>query len=387
MKPLLQITFLLLPALFCAQLTQEETDNVIQLKATIESAAHDTVVVQALMDWDDIIYVADPDLDLTLNKRIDSLCDVNLSHNLSDQEAGFFVRSKSFALNNIGLIYKHQGDFDNAINYYEKALELSESVDDNEGIAKSYNNIANICRNQGNYAKAIDLYMKALKINEAIDNKVGMAICLNNIGILYEFQKDLDKAIEYYTASLKIEEERANKKGIAASLGNIGNIYKDKKELDLALDYMMKSLAIKQEIGNKSGEAITMINVGNVYKSLNNFDKAVEYYNKSLILNQELNNQQGIAMCLNNIGVIHLKLDEFEQAQEYCLGSLEIAQELGIIIETQNASKSLWEIYKELGKPAEALKMHELFIKSRDSVLSIKNHKEVINQAYKYSYA
>lgn len=367
-------------------MTQEEIDEVTELKTKVEAGTHDTIVVKAWIDWDNIIYVSDPDLDLVLNKKIDSLCSKNLVTNISEKERDFYVKSKSFALNNIGLIYKHQGNYNDAITYYQKGLDLSESVDDKAGIANSYNNIANVCRNQGNYGKAIDLYMKALKLNEEVNNKVGIAICLNNIGILYEFQGDYDNAIQYYTESLNIEEEQGNKKGIAASLSNIGNIYSDKEEYDKALEYMKQSLELKQEIGNESGIAITTINIGNVYKNLGQFEKAIEYYNKSLDINKKLGNQQGIAMCLNNIGVVYINQKQHSKALKYSNQSLQIAKEIGVVVEIQNASKTLWKIYKAIGKSGKALEMHELYISTRDSILSEKNHKEVINQAYKYSY-
>lgn len=372
--------------IFSAQLTPEETKKVAELKKTVETATHDTTIVKAWVEWDNIIYVAEPDLDLILNQKIDSLCTKNLLKNLSDKEKSLFVESRSFALNNIGLIYKHQGDYGNAIKNYQKGLALSESVDDKKGIATSYNNIANVYRNQGNYAKAIEYYMLSLTIHEEIGNKTGIAITTNNIGILYEFQGNFDKAIEYYTMSLEIDQELENKKGIAASLGNIGNIYADEQEFDKALDYMEQSLEIKKEIGSEKGIALSMINIGNVHKRLQHYDKAIEYYIQSLTLNEELDNLQGIAMCLNSIGEVYFNKKQYKKAQDYCSKSLEIAKEMGALVEIQNASQMLWDIYKKLGKPAEALEMYELYHASKDSILSEQNHKEVLDQAYKYKY-
>lgn len=374
------------PLLFFAQLSEEEQTKVAELKLKIETAKHDSTVVKAWMDWDNIIYVADPDLDLTLNLQIDSLCTINLVKKQSEKEKNFFVKSKSFALNNIGLIYKHEGDYAKAIKYYKEGLELSESVDDKAGIANSYNNIGNVYRNQGNYAKAIEYYTQSLKLNEEIENKVGVAISMNNIGIIYEFQGNLDKAIEYYTLSLAMEEELGNKKGIAASYGNIGNIYSDKKEYDKALEYMMKSIQLKEEIGNQKGIAITLINVGNIYKSQNNFQKAIETYTQSFEINQNYGNKQGTSMCLNSIGMVYMDLKDNKKALTYCTQALEIAQEVGAALEIKNASQALWEIYKKLGNSDKALAMYELYVATKDSVLSEQNHKEVVNQTYKYAY-
>ena len=71
--------------------------------------------------------------------------------------------------NNIGLVYKAQGDYAKALEYYGKALSIKESVlgEDHPSTATSYNNIGLVYKAQGEYAKALEYLEKALAIFNA----------------------------------------------------------------------------------------------------------------------------------------------------------------------------------------------------------------------------
>ena len=60
-------------------------------------------------------------------------------------------------------MYREQGDYVKALEYYEKALAISERVlgKEHPDTAATYNNIAVVYRAQGDYAKALEYYRKA----------------------------------------------------------------------------------------------------------------------------------------------------------------------------------------------------------------------------------
>ena len=70
--------------------------------------------------------------------------------------------------NNIGEVYRAQGDYDKALEYYFTALAIREKVlgTEHPSTATSYNNIGWVYREQGEYAKALDYYTKAHQIRK-----------------------------------------------------------------------------------------------------------------------------------------------------------------------------------------------------------------------------
>ena len=165
MRKLLFI-LLLLPFTNIAQLSVEQQAEVDSLKQVIKTAKHDSILVNTWIAWDNIIYIADPELDFTLNLKIDSLCTINLFRNLGKQEKFVFLKAKSNAVNVIGIVYYNQGDYVKAIEYYTKSLKIKEELEDKLGMAATFNNIGMVYYDQGNYAQAINYYTKSLKIQK-----------------------------------------------------------------------------------------------------------------------------------------------------------------------------------------------------------------------------
>ncbi|MBA3664385.1 MAG: tetratricopeptide repeat protein [Bacteroidetes bacterium] len=264
------------------------------------------------------------------------------------------------ALNTQGVSFYSRGDYANAIVYYTKSLKIKEEIGDKRGIAASLGNIGNIYINQRDDANAITYYTKSLKIQEEIRDRKGIANVLNNLGLIYDNQGHHSQAIDYFTKSLKIFEETGYKQGKALSLNNIGNVYRSQ------------------------GDSAT--DAGNSKLSADKYAKAIDYHTQSLKIREEIEDKQGIAISLNNIGNIYTKQDKFHLAFDYNNRALNMAQELGAILQTKDAAYMLWKINKRLGKHKESLEMYELYIETRDSILSEENQKEVMRQEFQYNY-
>ncbi len=304
------------------------------------------------------------------------------------------------ALNNIGNIYNQQSDFPKAIDYYTQSLNTYKDIGDKKGMATSFNNIGIINIDEGDYVKAINNHTQSLKIREEIGDKQGIATSLNNIGLIYELQGYYTEAINYNLKSLKVQEEIGDKQGMARSLNGIGVAYGFQGDHALrngnktlwadkhakAIDYYTRSFKILEELGDKYGIALSLFNIGSHYEDLNEIDKAINYYTQSLEIREAIGDQQGVASSLNSIGNVYIYQGDYTKALEYNQDALAKALEIGSAIVTQEASKSLWEINKKLGKSKASLEMHELYVTTRDSLLSEENQREVLRQEYKYEY-
>lgn len=352
----------------------------------IKTATHDTIIVKAWSDWDNIIYLTDSDLDFQLNQKIDSLCSLNLNKQLTKQERTCFLKSKAFALNNLGSIYKLKGDYDRAINFYTQSLNIKKKNGNKSGMAASLNNIGIIYNYRGDYAKAIKYYTESLKIREEIGNKSGIAASLNNIGSFYQVQEDYDKAIEFHTKSLEIKTDIGDRAGIATTLNNIGLIYREQGKFDKALKNYNENLKIYEDIGDKRRVASSLSNIGIIHHDLGNYENALSYYQKSIKIKKEVDAKSGIAMTYHDMGAVYKDVGNYKKAIEYGNLSLNIAQDIGNATNIRDASQLLWEVNKKLGRSKISLEMYELFVTTRDSLISQENQKAILQQEYKYAY-
>ncbi|MEX1191597.1 MAG: tetratricopeptide repeat protein [Brumimicrobium sp.] len=290
------------------------------------------------------------------------------------------------ALNTQGGSFYIRGEFNEAIHYYKKGLKIQKEIDNDSGVANSLGNIGLLYKEQGNYAKAIDYYMQSLSIEKKINDEKNIAASLNNIGVIYLEQNDYDKALKYYFESLEMQRKINHKRGIGYALNNIGNTYKEKGELDEAEKYYSEALETYDKIDEKTGVAHAYTNLSYIYLQNNDIELASEYLNKSYIIFKSIDDKKGIALSLVSFSEIAVKKENWSRALIYANKALKLSQETGTASQIKSSSRLLTEIYEKLNEPQKALDMHKLYIKTRDSIQSEKNKKEIIRKEFQFNY-
>ncbi len=387
MKRTFYIAFFLISLQIMGQLTPKQEDAIDSLKRVISSSHHDTTKIAAYNAWDNIIYISDPKLDLELNLKIVDLAETNLKNeSLSDSEKKTFKKALALGFNSLGIIFYNKSNFDKAINYYGRSLKIREEIRDKKGIAATLNNFGIVYQDRGDYAKAIEYYTLSLLKNEQIGDKNGEANTLSNIGRIYLGQGDTIKAIKYQTRSLKIRESIGDKRGMAIAYTNIGSIYSDQGNNEKAMEYFTSYLKISEEIGDKNLIALSLASIGRVYKKQADNSKALDYFNRSLNIFKEIGNKKWTATLMSSIGDIYKQNGEIEKAIEFYKKALVIGQTTGLVSIIRDASQPLFKSYKIIGNYKEALLMHELYMKMRDSIFSENSQKEIMKQEIKYTY-
>ncbi|WP_458789459.1 CHAT domain-containing protein, partial [Adonisia turfae] len=166
------------------------------------------------------------------------------------------------SLNNIGGIYDSQGDYIQALDYYQQSLAIRQDIGDRRGEGMMLNNIGGIYDSQGDYIQALDYYQQSLAIRQDIGDRRGVGESLNNIGGIYDSQGDYSQALDYYQQSLAIRQDIGDRRGVGESLNNIGGIYDSQGDYPQALDYYQQSLAILQTVDSPEIEAVSIANIG-----------------------------------------------------------------------------------------------------------------------------
>jgi serine phosphatase RsbU (regulator of sigma subunit)/Tfp pilus assembly protein PilF len=332
-------TFLFLSGSISAQ---QEIDSLYKI---INKNSSDTSVANAYVMLTEFIGYTHTDTVLALCKKAIEITDRHTSFK-SKEEKKSFLRSKSYALNNMGLIYM----------------------------------------NQGNISQALDHYYRSLKLMEENGDEPGIILCLNNIGGIYRDQSDNIQALDYYFRALKLARENNDKDGTAFSLGNIGIIYLNQKHYDQALATYFKSLAIRESINDQEGTATSLGNIGLIYENKNQNKKALDYYLRSLEKLKEIDDQDGISYTLSNIGNVYLKENNLPKAYEAAMEAFDIGKKINFPQDIGDAASVLQNIYRKQNKWKEALEMHDLYITMKDSLVNEETQKEATKMQLQYQY-
>jgi tetratricopeptide (TPR) repeat protein len=235
-------------------------------------------------------------------------------------------KSISESIRYMGRYYHTVGNYSRGLEYCFKSLEISEDLGHRKEISSICNDIGTLYDSQGNYPLALEFYFKSLKIDEELGDINGITNCYNNIGLIYYAQGNYPLALEFYLKSLKIDEELGDRNGIATCFNNIGLIYHAQGNYPLALDYYFKSLKIKEELGDRNGIATRYINIGNLYKDRGNYPPALEYHFKGLKINEELGNKEGITYGYLGIGISYTRGNDKKKGLDYLTRAYKLAK-------------------------------------------------------------
>ena len=269
-------------------------------------------------------YLADYSKALYYYNRILSICGVNDDNNYWG----------AVSYNNIGSIYSSQGDYTQALKYYEKALKIWLDIfgENHHEVATNYNNVGYAYQSLGEYTKALEFYEKALNLWLGIssENFLAVATIYNNIGSINSSQRNYSKALEFYEKALNIQLHilGENHPNIATIYNNIGFVYDSHGDNTKALEYYDKALKIWQDAFGENHPDVALVysNIGLAYDSQGNYTKALEYNEKALKIQLDIfgENHSDVATSYNNIGAAYYSQEGYTQALEYYEKALKI---------------------------------------------------------------
>ena len=163
--------------------------------------------------------------------------------------------NKDYYLDYIGLyILEYFGYHKIALTFFDKALTLNIKKDNND-TAVSYNNIGLVYYNLDDFDKALIYFNKALEVQLRLHEEASAitATIYNNIGGAYDSISIYEKALMYYQKALDIRLKvlGENDEDTATSYNNLGYLYDSKNEFSKALEYHLKALQIRLAVRRK----------------------------------------------------------------------------------------------------------------------------------------
>lgn len=285
---------------------------------------------------------------------------------------------------NIGFAYRKLGNWDSALMYYNKALTLDIKISDGAAIAKTLNNLGSLYHQMAKYDSTISYFQRSLEIKKNIGDSSGMAVTLNNIGLVYNAWQKYDKAIEYFREALHIDSLLGFNKEFATRFNNIGTSYHMKGDYDRAIEYFTKALKISLENKNQGMVANLYNNLGMIYLKKKDYDQARDYLNKALESYSRSGQKAEVATVLANLAKIDLVLGNYNQSLDYLSQSTEIAENYDLLHLSEDNYLTFSDIYSSMGNYSEALRYYKKHIAIKDTLYSEAIHKQINDFEIKY---
>ena len=248
-----------------------------------------------------------------------------------------YSKEKSTFLYNIGQQYLNISEYNQALIYLNKTVDIDKKLNGSEiDLAKCYNAIGNVYADLVENKNALKYFKKSydllIKCTNKDKNKL-LIDSIQNIGISY-LEINLEKSFDFLNESLSKSLIFFGKSHTMTSEAyyNLGVCYKYNNKYDEAIELYMKGLNIDLKTFDLFHPKIAQnySNIGSAYYEKKDVEKSIFNIKKSLIINKRFygvfNINTGIDFL--NLGWIYKDIGDFALAKTYLINAKKIFKEI-----------------------------------------------------------
>ena len=300
-------------------------------------------------------------------------------------------------------------NFEAALQSYQQALVIYQSIRNIFGEADAFNGLGNVCSALKDYKQAIDYYQQSLKIAQKSNHLEKKEDSLSNLANTYSALKDYKQAIDYYQQSLEILQGMKEKLGDCKyqtgsddnaheeidkecqssslaisirkfdSMNALANAYFALGNFKAVIDSYKQSLTIIQEINDQKRKGDSLSNLGNAYSALGDYKQAIDYHKQSLTIAQKINDLKRKGDSLSNLGNAYSALGDYKQAIDYHKQSLTIAQKINDRYGEGDSLVGLGNAYSAIGDFQQAIDYYKHSLKNAQEITDRKAEGHSLN--------
>jgi CHAT domain-containing protein len=265
------------------------------------------------------------------------------------------VRGRLISLNAIGFLTGQRGDFAAAEPLLIEARAIAESTGEATFIISASNNLGIVQRLQGKFEDAIANYQRVLPIAEAAGRQDSVARTLNNLAVVAEQQGDSRAALDYLTRSLAIKEALGQTQELITASLNIGVLHRDQRNFPLALDYFERSRARAVAAGDRRALIVVLSAIGELHASEGRYGRAKEVLTEALGLAEREREPTRTSTIWHHLGAVARAEHRWADAEKAFAQSVEIREASGDKPGMADSLTGLAELFEAQGQHERAL--------------------------------
>lgn len=266
-------------------------------------------------------------------------------------------------------IVDYYSDYDNDLSekYSDSLLILANSFksDYYYAIACRHKGLANYKR--GNYDVALNYYEKTYNIAKSINNQKILYQAYNDLGMIYCESDRSDVAVKYYQKAIDIAKNMDDKDALAITFVNMGNALYVEEDYDKVANYYDSALNLTTDVDVKL--AITS-NLAYLYNIMGRFDESKQMYEKVLDMIEDGTNNYLYALALNNISRIYIIEGQYDKAAKAIAIVDSVSEMNSFDVIRQYMYENYHDLYVRLGDFEKADYYRDMYDIIQDSIYS-----------------
>lgn len=277
----------------------------------------------------------------------------------------------------IGNLHRDIGELDEAANYVNKALELTERVygESDERVGDVLFAVADIKFNMNDNVEALAMFGECLEFRRKQHSRPhpDVASTLEGLGQVHMKNGTYDKSYQCLVEALDIRQKtmEPDHPDIANTFHLIGQVARKGGDCERALHFLLDSLHIRKTLQDQGDTVLTLAEIGHVHRQLRDDVSALGCYEKCVEILMDSYGTSNARLVDVYLPLGHVKKQQgvMDEAKECYESALKIAKkELGDDnIKTGAAFRSLGLLQFESQNYDEALEYLGTFVKIQES--------------------
>ena len=240
-----------------------------------------------------------------------------LKEGLAQAQINDLQSYEAHSLRQIGIVLVDEGQFDEAVPYYEKALEIYDAIGDKSGLGTTYNNLGVVKWLSGDLMDAQRIYNQALSLYKEIGYRRGENMVLMNLGILGAEYGDYEQSKAYYEQVIENLTKINERFGICIAKVNLMEVYLSQFYYELAHETGRQVYLLAEEIGSKRIVGIALHGIGVALRGKQKlvgaekaFNDAIDLWQKMQQADQEMESRSELALLYLDKKMPHVAHEE-----------------------------------------------------------------------------
>jgi len=261
-----------------------------------------------------------------------------------------------------------RGDYQSALEHLDRAGEIARETQVRVDEAFVLRSRAEIYVQLGDYAKAIELHQRARRILQDIGQYHSAGGTAGDLGIAYERLGDDDRAAEWYRESLRSARQFADMSEQERILTRLAETAIRQGNNEGAAHILRESLALSSKTGNRRFRANTLLTLGRTYGRLGNYSEALKNLHAGLDAAKPLKNTDLEFMGAHGLGEVLLKSGRTAEAEREFREALTIGEQAGIPDDVRLAREGLGDVARLDGHLDDAALHYRAAIEGIESI-------------------
>ena len=314
------------------------------------------------------------------------------AHMIYDEAVAFSLAKKlnyyaGFALRYQATPYQIAGEKKKQLQNLERSVEfLQKAVHSNAGreLGLAYVDIAMYYRGELDFNKAVEYSLKGIDILEQTNNQKNLVTSCINLAIIYQQMKLTDQQKIYIEKALSYARKLGDKKLLFIALLQYGMYCTELKDFKKTKTYFDSAQFYYSSVYPFSYRQSYFLIGASSFQNLKQYDSARYYYQKAFELAKEFNSRWNMSEPLLQIGYVYLQEKKYAEAENYLKQGLDIALKDSTKVFIKEGYGTLSDLYFAMGRYKESVEYLQQYNEMKDTILNEERKKFALDLEKKY---